>query len=46
VASTDQAIQICKDAKGDHILLKVWQRGEGLSGGTRYLSVDNTKPVK
>lgn len=38
VASAEAAIQICKQAKGDWIFLKVWQHGLGY---TRYLSVDN-----
>jgi serine protease Do len=42
VADADAAVKLCNDAKGDHILLKVWRR-EGDMGGTRYLSVDNTK---
>jgi len=46
VQGTDDAIQLCKDAKGDHILLKVWHRFRGEPPGTRFLSVDNTKPVK
>jgi type II secretory pathway component PulC len=39
VATTDDAIRLCKIAKGDHILLKVWHHGSG----NRFLSVDHTK---
>jgi serine protease Do len=38
----DSAIKLSDQAKGDHILLKVW-RSNGSLGGTLYLSVDNTK---
>jgi serine protease Do len=38
VGDADGAIKLCKQAKGDQILLKVWR-----PGGTRYLTVDNTK---
>ena len=46
LATTEDAIRLCTNAKGDHILLKIWRRDEGLTGGTRFLSVDNTKPAK
>jgi serine protease Do len=42
VTNADDAVNLCKQAKGDQILLKVWRRNGGM-GGTRYLSVDNTK---
>jgi serine protease Do len=42
VTDADSAIQLCKDAKGSQILLKIWQHADGM-GGTRFLSVDNTK---
>jgi serine protease Do len=42
VNNADDAVKLCKQAKGDQILLKVWRRNDNLSG-TRYLSVDNTK---
>jgi serine protease Do len=41
VTSANDAVKLCKQAKGDEILLKVWHRS-GDTGGTRYLSVDNT----
>jgi len=42
VTSADRAVELCKQARGDRILLKIWRREGGLTG-TRYLSVDNTK---
>jgi serine protease Do len=45
VASSEDAVRLCKSAKGDQILVKVW-RLRGNFGGTRYLSVDNTKRPK
>jgi serine protease Do len=42
VTSANDAVKLCKQAKGDEILLKVWHRAGDMSG-TRYLSVDNTK---
>jgi serine protease Do len=40
--SAQNAIELCKQAKDDWIILKIWQRGGDL-GNTRYLSVDNKK---
>jgi hypothetical protein len=42
VNNADDAVKLCKQAKDDQILLKVWHRSGNLSG-TRYLGVDNTK---
>jgi serine protease Do len=42
VSDADSAVNLCKQAKGDQILVKIWQRNGDL-GGTRFLSVDNTK---
>ena len=42
VTDADSAINLCKQARGDQILVKIWRRN-GDMGGTRYLSVDNTK---
>jgi serine protease Do len=42
VSDAHTAVKLCRVAKGDQILLKIWRR-EGDLGGTRYLSVDNTK---
>jgi serine protease Do len=42
VNNAREAVQLCTQAKGDNILLKVWRRG-GDFAGTTYLSVDNTK---
>ena len=45
VADADDAIKLCKAAKGDQVLVKIWRR-EGNFAGTRYLSVDNVKRTK
>jgi serine protease Do len=45
VANTEEAVRLCKSAKGDQILVKIW-RLRGNFGGTRFLSVDNTKRPK
>ena len=45
VKNSDDAIRLCKDAKGDQILVKIWRRFGDLAG-TRYVSVDNTKRTK
>ena len=42
VRDADQAVNLCNEARGKYILLKIWRREEEMSG-TRYLSVDNTK---
>ena len=42
VNNADDAVRLCKAAKSDQILLKIWRR-YGNTGGTQYLSVDNTK---
>jgi serine protease Do len=42
VTSADDAVKLCNDAKGDHILLEVWRRVGGMAM-TTFLSVDNTK---
>jgi serine protease Do len=42
VQNADDAIELCTKAKGDRILLLVWQR-KGAEAGTQYLTVDNTK---
>ncbi|HTX21624.1 MAG TPA: DegQ family serine endoprotease [Candidatus Aquilonibacter sp.] len=41
VTDADDAVTLCNDAKGDHILLKIWRRS-GDFVGTQFLSVDNT----
>jgi len=46
VATADEAVRVSGDAKGEHILLKVWHRFRGEMGSNRYLSVDNTKTGK
>jgi serine protease Do len=45
VKNADDAVRLCKAAKGDEILVKIWRRIGGFAG-TRYLSVDNTKTAK
>jgi serine protease Do len=42
VENSDDAVRLCQAAKGSRILVKIW-RQFGDQGGTRYLSVDNTK---
>jgi serine protease Do len=41
VRSADDAVALSEQAKGDRILVRVWSRGAGDQGGTRYLTVDN-----
>jgi serine protease Do len=43
VSNADDAVALSEKAKGDHILLRVWQRGNAGEGGSLYLSVDNLK---
>jgi serine protease Do len=45
VNNFNDAKRLCKSAKGDQILVKIWRR-LGDFAGTRYLSVDNTKRPK
>jgi serine protease Do len=45
VNNADGAVKLCRQAKGDQILLKFWRRTGDLAG-THYLSVDNTKKPK
>jgi serine protease Do len=42
VDDSTAAVDLCKAAKGNEILVKIWRRA-GDFAGTRYLSVDNTK---
>jgi serine protease Do len=42
VTDADDAVKLSNDAKGDHILLKIWRRSDDFIG-THFLSVDNTK---
>ncbi len=42
VADANQAVDLCNQATGARLLLKVWRRA-GDTAGTRFLSVDNTK---
>ena len=42
VTNSDDAVRLCKEAKGSHILVKVWRRvGEFVT--TRFITVDNTR---
>ena len=45
VTSAEDAVRLCKAARGEQILVKVWRRA-GNFAGTRFLSVDNTKRAK
>jgi serine protease Do len=45
VADATETVRVCRAARGDQILLKVWRR-LGNTSGTLYLSVDNAKLVK
>ena len=45
IASADDAVRLCKAARGEHILVKIWRRA-GNFAGTRFLSVDNAKRAK
>jgi serine protease Do len=42
VANSEDAVRLCRAARGEQILVKVWRR-VGDFAGTRYLSVDNTR---
>jgi serine protease Do len=42
VRNAGDAVDFCRKAKGDQILLQVWRHDDDLAG-TRYISVDNTK---
>jgi len=43
VRDADEAVALSDKAKGDRILLRVWSRAGGGTGGTRYVVVDNKK---
>ncbi|MEI6076486.1 MAG: DegQ family serine endoprotease [Verrucomicrobiota bacterium] len=45
ISNSEDAVRICRTAKGEQILVKIWRR-MGDFAGTRYLSVDNTKRSK
>lgn len=42
VNDAGDAVKLCKESRGEQILVKIW-RHMGEFSGTRYLSVDNTK---
>jgi serine protease Do len=46
VTNDKDALNLCEQAKGRRILIKVWRRGDDGVAGTSYLSVDNTKRTK
>jgi len=46
VNGSEDAVRLCKSARGEQILVKVWRRLDENNAGTRYLSVENTKRVK
>jgi serine protease Do len=41
VQTAQEAVEACDSVKGDHVLLRVWSRGGGSTGGTRYLVIEN-----
>jgi serine protease Do len=41
VHSAQETVEACESVKGDHVLLRIWSRGGGSTGGTRYLVVEN-----
>jgi serine protease Do len=43
VTGSQQAVDLCTQAKTKRILVKVWRRGPDGLVGTRFFSVDNTK---
>ncbi len=43
VRNADEAVTLSDKVKGDRVLLRVWSRGEGGAGGTRYVVVENAK---
>ena len=49
VTNTDKAVELCKQARGNQILLKIWRQVGGMTAMrhlTRYLIVDNTAAAK
>ena len=45
VRDSETAVNLAEKAKGDRILLRVWSKA-GEQGGTRYITVNNTKRKK
>ena len=43
VRNADDAVTLSDRVKGDRVLLRVWSRGDGGPGGTRYVVVENAK---
>ena len=46
VANAQDAVRLCRAARDEQILVKIWRRFGNSMAGTRYLSVDNTKRTK
>jgi len=44
VRDADTAVKLCEQAKGKHILVRVWRR-DGEVDGTRWMTVDNIRHV-
>jgi serine protease Do len=42
VRTADEAVALSEKVKGDHILLRVWSQGPNGTGGTHFLSVENS----
>jgi serine protease Do len=43
VRNADDAVALSDKVKGERVLLRVWSRGDGGPGGTRYIAVENAK---
>lgn len=43
IENADDAVELTEKASGDQMLLRVWSRGPGGEGGTRFVVVDNRK---
>ena len=43
VVNAEDAVRLCKAARSEQIVVKIWQPARGGGGTTRFLSVDNTK---
>jgi S1-C subfamily serine protease len=42
VRNADDAVAMSQKVKGDRILLRVWSQSPSGTGGTRYLTVENS----
>jgi serine protease Do len=43
VVNAEDAVRLCKAARSEQIVVKIWQPAHGGGGTTRFVSVDNTK---